>query len=73
MRVMILPQGISIFYLCNDAVIAPQFGDKRTDRNTHAILQEQFIDREIIQLNIDGIAAGAAAFTARHSSNLVND
>ncbi|HDX4061438.1 TPA: agmatine deiminase family protein, partial [Citrobacter freundii] len=42
----------------NDAVIAPQFGDKRTDRNTHAILQELFIDREIIQLNIDGIAAG---------------
>ncbi|WP_239042919.1 agmatine deiminase family protein [Citrobacter freundii] len=50
--------GYINFYLCNDAVIAPQFGDKRTDHNTHAILQEQFIDREIIQLNIDGIAAG---------------
>lgn len=51
---MISPRGISIF-IC---VIAPQFGDKRTDRNTHAILQELFADREIIQLNIDGIAAG---------------
>lgn len=50
--------GYINFYLCNDAVIAPQFGDKRTDHNTHAILQEQFAEREIIQLNIDGIAAG---------------
>ena len=50
--------GYINFYLCNDAVIAPQFGDKRTDRNTHTILQELFADREIIQLNIDGIAAG---------------
>lgn len=50
--------GYINFYLCNDAVIAPQFGDKRTDHNTHAILQELFAEREIIQLNIDGIAAG---------------
>ena len=35
------------------------WGNKQEhERNTHAILQEQFIDREIIQLNIDGIAAG---------------
>lgn len=50
--------GYINFYLCNGAVIAPEFGDKRTDRNTLAVLQEQFADREIIQLNIDGIAAG---------------
>jgi len=50
--------GYINFYLCNDAVIAPEFGDKRTDRNTRDILQEQFTGREIIQLNIDGIAAG---------------
>ena len=37
--------GYINFYLCNDAVIAPQFGDKRTDRNTHTILQELFADR----------------------------
>lgn len=50
--------GYINFYLCNGAVIAPEFGDKRTDRNTRDILQELFADRAIIQLNIDGIAAG---------------
>lgn len=50
--------GYINFYVCNGAVIAPEFGDKRTDRNTRAILQELFAEREIIQLNIDGIAAG---------------
>lgn len=50
--------GYINFYLCNGAVIAPEFGDKRTDRNTRAVLQEQFADREIVQLNIDGVAAG---------------
>ncbi|MEX0563480.1 agmatine deiminase family protein [Raoultella terrigena] len=43
-------------------MIAPQFGDKRTDRRSRDIPQEQFADREIIQQNIDGIAAGG-----RHS------
>lgn len=50
--------GYINFYVCNGAVIAPEFGDKRTDRNAHAVLQELFADREIIQLNIDGVAAG---------------
>jgi Peptidylarginine deiminase and related enzymes len=50
--------GYINFDVCNGAVIAPEFGDKRTDRNTRDILQELFADREIIQLNIDGIAAG---------------
>ncbi|MEX0496053.1 agmatine deiminase family protein [Raoultella terrigena] len=54
--------GYINFYLCNGAVIAPQFGDKRTDRRSRDIPQEQFADREIIQQNIDGIAAGG-----RHS------
>ncbi|QLW75983.1 agmatine deiminase family protein [Citrobacter freundii] len=50
--------GYINFYVCNGAVIAPEFGDKRTDRNTRAILQALFAEREIVQLNIDGIAAG---------------
>lgn len=50
--------GYINFYVCNGAIIAPEFGDKRTDRNTRDILQELFAEREIIQLNIDGIAAG---------------
>lgn len=60
--------GYINFYLCNGAVIAPPFGDKRTDRRSRGILQEQFADREIIQLNIDGIAAGGA-FTVLPSSS----
>ncbi|WP_052284378.1 agmatine deiminase family protein [Kluyvera genomosp. 1] len=50
--------GYINFYVCNGAVIAPEFGDTRRDRNTRAILQELFADREIVQLNIDGVAAG---------------
>lgn len=50
--------GYINFYICNKAVIAPEFGDKKTDRNALDMLQELFADREVIQLNIDGIAAG---------------
>ncbi|MBB1200901.1 agmatine deiminase family protein [Enterobacteriaceae bacterium 89] len=50
--------GYINFYVCNGAVIAPEFGDKRADSNTRDILKDLFPDREIIQLNIDGIAAG---------------
>ncbi|WP_147693371.1 agmatine deiminase family protein [Vogesella mureinivorans] len=50
--------GYINFYVCNGAVIAPQFGDTRADRNCHAILREQFPGRDIVQLDIDAIAAG---------------
>ncbi|QLY27805.1 agmatine deiminase family protein [Nocardia huaxiensis] len=50
--------GYINFYVCNGAVIAPEFGDPRTDPATRAALQRLFPDREIVQLNIDGIAAG---------------
>ena len=50
--------GYINFYVCNDAVIAPEFGDRTADRNTLDALRDLFPDREIIQLNIDGIAAG---------------
>ncbi|WP_229166517.1 agmatine deiminase family protein [Bradyrhizobium altum] len=50
--------GYINFYVCNGAVIAPEFGDTTADRNARDILRELFADREIIQLNIDGIAAG---------------
>lgn len=50
--------GYINFYVCNGAVISPEFGDTRVDRNTKAILREQFPGREIVQLNIDAIAAG---------------
>jgi agmatine deiminase len=39
-------------------VIAPEFGDKRADARCRAVLEELFPDREVVQINIDAIAAG---------------
>jgi agmatine deiminase len=50
--------GYINFYVCNGAVIAPEFGDREADRNTHDVLSDLFPGRVVIQLNIDGIAAG---------------
>ena len=50
--------GYINFYVCNGAVIAPEFGDPKVDGATKATLQSLFPDREVVQLNIDGIAAG---------------
>lgn len=50
--------GYINFYVCNHAVLVPEFGDKKNDSNTKSILRELFPKREIIQLNIDAIAAG---------------
>ncbi|AIY40522.1 Agmatine deiminase [Collimonas arenae] len=50
--------GYINFYVCNGAVICPEFGDNKSDRNTKSILRELFPKRDIIQLNIDAIAAG---------------
>ena len=50
--------GYINFYVCNGAVIVPEFGDARTDGSARERLQHCFPDREIVMLNIDGIAAG---------------
>ncbi|WP_244071244.1 agmatine/peptidylarginine deiminase [Bradyrhizobium sp. Ce-3] len=50
--------GYINFYVCNGAVIAPEFGDPAADSNARDKLRDLYPDREIIQLNIDGIAAG---------------
>jgi len=50
--------GYINFYVCNGAVIAPEFGDKKADADARRKLEQLFPDREIILLNIDGIAAG---------------
>jgi len=50
--------GYINFYVCNRAVIAAEFGDASADRNTRDILRDLFPSREILQLNIDAIAAG---------------
>lgn len=50
--------GYINFYVCNGAVIAPEFGDLQADKAAYHTLQKLFPDRDIVQINIDGIAAG---------------
>ncbi|MFD6757847.1 agmatine deiminase family protein [Streptomyces roseolus] len=46
------------FYLCNDAVISAQFGDRRADEAARATLNRLYPDRRIEQLNIDRLGTG---------------
>lgn len=41
------------YYVCNDAVIAAEFGDPHTDPLAKSILQRHYPDRQIISLNVD--------------------
>ncbi|QDL56922.1 agmatine deiminase family protein [Rhodoferax aquaticus] len=50
--------GYINFYVCNGAVIAPQFGDRAADANARDTLKDLFPTREVVQLNVDGVAAG---------------
>ena len=50
--------GYINYYLCNGGLILPQFGDRHADSAARDALQELFPDRDIVQINIDGIAAG---------------
>lgn len=50
--------GYINFYVCNGAVIAPEYGDTRADRAAKEKLQTLFPNRTVVQINIDGIAAG---------------
>lgn len=50
--------GYINFYVCNGAVIAPEFGDPDTDPATQRTLARLFPGREVVQINIDAIAAG---------------
>ena len=50
--------GYINFYVCNGAVIAPEFGDPKTDAAAKGELQRVFPGREVVQINIDGIAVG---------------
>jgi agmatine deiminase len=50
--------GYINFYVCNGALIAPEFGDPRTDGAARRELQRAFPGYDVVQINIDGIAAG---------------
>lgn len=50
--------GYINFYVANQAVIAPEFGDANADGKCKELLTKLFPKRTIVQLNIDAIAAG---------------
>lgn len=43
------------YYVCNGAVIAAQFGDRRTDRAARRAIEALYPDREVIMLNVDPV------------------
>lgn len=50
--------GYINYFVINGAVIAPEFGDKAADEKAFDLLTRLYPDREVVQLNIDAIAAG---------------
>ncbi|MFJ7494646.1 agmatine deiminase family protein [Streptomyces sp. NPDC097727] len=46
------------FYIANDSVFMPRFGDRRADKRARSILQEHFPKRDIVPVQIDTIASG---------------
>ncbi|MFJ7125519.1 agmatine deiminase family protein [Streptomyces sp. NPDC098101] len=46
------------FYIGNDAVYVPRFGDRKADDRARGILREHFPKRDVVQVNIDTIATG---------------
>ncbi|MGW2304448.1 agmatine deiminase family protein, partial [Streptomyces sp. NPDC001809] len=46
------------FYVANDAVFLPKFGDRKADSRAKGILQEHFPKRDIRMVPIDTIASG---------------
>ncbi|MFD9245344.1 agmatine deiminase family protein [Streptomyces sp. NPDC059556] len=46
------------FYIANDAVFLPEFGDRKADNHAKGILQEHFPQRDIRMVPIDTIASG---------------
>ena len=46
------------YYVCNGAVIAPRFGDTNADAAARLVLEGLFPGREVVQIDIDALAAG---------------
>ncbi|WP_432113373.1 agmatine deiminase family protein [Streptomyces sp. S1] len=46
------------FYIGNDAVYVPKFGDRKADDRARGILREHFPKRDVVQVSIDTIATG---------------
>ncbi|MFS2092677.1 agmatine/peptidylarginine deiminase [Pseudomonas sp. Pseusp11] len=50
--------GYINYFVINGAIIAPEFGDRAADTKAFDLLSELYPEREVVQLNIDSIAAG---------------
>jgi len=50
--------GYINYFVINGAVISPQFGDRQADAKAHSLLASLYPGRQVIQLDIDAIAAG---------------
>jgi agmatine deiminase len=50
--------GYINYFVINGAIIAPEFGDRAADAKAFDLLSELYPEREVVQLNIDAIAAG---------------
>ncbi|MER5873058.1 agmatine deiminase family protein [Streptomyces sp. NPDC002044] len=46
------------FYVANDAVFMPKFGDRKADDKARSILREHFPKRDVVPVGIDTIASG---------------
>ncbi|MFD9905008.1 agmatine/peptidylarginine deiminase [Streptomyces sp. NPDC059063] len=46
------------FYVANDSVFMPEFGDRKADSRARSILREHFPKRDIVPVRIDTIASG---------------
>jgi agmatine deiminase len=46
------------FYVANEAVFMPRFGDVKADDRAKGILREHFPTREVVSVQIDEVAAG---------------
>lgn len=57
--------GYVNFYVCNGAVIAPEFGDRLADGVARNTLQRLFPEREVVQLNIAALRQAEEVFIAR--------
>lgn len=49
--------GYINYYVCNGAVIMPQFGDIPADASARDVIADLYPDRQIVQLDVDNICA----------------
>ncbi|MEU1724931.1 agmatine deiminase family protein [Nonomuraea sp. NPDC005692] len=46
------------YYVVNDGVILPRFGDKKADKDAAAVVGDLYPGREIVQVSVDTLGEG---------------